>query len=78
MVAITLCTVCAPIAGAKYYEAPYTYVFEDGTTVEYNFDLDGNSLTTVNIQLSQKLKTLKRILIQAGRNGKNSYIKYNC
>ena len=41
-------------------------------------DLDGNSLTTVNIQLSQKLKTLKRILIQAGRNGKNSYIKYNC
>ena len=29
-------------------------------------DLDGNPLTTVNIQLSQKLKTLKRILIQAG------------
>ena len=48
MVAITLCTVCAPIAGAKYYEAPYTYVFEDGTTVEYNFDLDGNSYGFIN------------------------------
>ena len=41
-------------------------------------DLDGNPLSTINISLSQKLKTLKRILIQAGQNGKNSYIKYNC
>lgn len=41
-------------------------------------NLDNNALSAVNISLSQKLKTLKRILIQAGQNGKNSYIKYNC
>ena len=43
MVAITLCTMCTPMASAAYYDLPYTYTFDDGTQVKYNFDADGNS-----------------------------------
>jgi hypothetical protein len=40
---------------------------------------DENPLTTVNISLDQKVKTFKRILIQAGTNpDKKNFIKYNC
>lgn len=41
-------------------------------------DINKNSINSVNIELSQKLKTLKRILIQAGETGKANYIKYDC
>lgn len=41
MVAVTLCTMCTPIASAAYYDLPYTYTFEDGDKVSYNFDGDG-------------------------------------
>jgi len=41
-------------------------------------DKENNQISSANVILSQQLKTLKRILIEAGYNGKNSYIKYNC
>ena len=41
-------------------------------------DINHNAISSVNIGLSHKLKTLKRILIQAGETGKANYIKYDC
>lgn len=40
--------------------------------------VDDNPISQVNMNLSSKIKTLKRILIEAGFSDKNSYIKYNC
>ena len=38
-----------------------------------------NALTKINIQTSQKIKTFKRILIEAGeKEGRKNYIKYDC
>lgn len=48
MVAVTLCTMCTPMASAAYYDLPYTYTFDDGTQVKYNFDSDGNSYGFIN------------------------------
>jgi hypothetical protein len=39
---------------------------------------ESNQISAAKTVLGQKLKTLKRILINAADNGKNSYIKYNC
>lgn len=50
-----------------------TLMFKSGL-----IDIGSNSIASVNIGLSHKLKTLKRILIQAGENGKANYIKYDC